>query len=204
MSPQPHQRSGFTLFEVVLAFSLMVILIGKIAVTIQSASRLTDEAVMTVRLSDQAQRTMDRIAYAVMGSELGTLFPLMSAPASSARLDYRVSLGVESGKVVWADPERIGLDGTTTRLVWSENPGAVGERQVLWTNLMRPFLEGEVPNGIDDNGNGLIDEKGLSFVSSECRVTIRITLGRETKGDRVIEETLESTVTCRNLGEPAG
>jgi hypothetical protein len=69
------------------------------------------------------------------------------------------------------------------------------------SNIVRPFLEGEIPNGIDDNGNGIIDEKGLSFVVNEGSVTIRLTIGRQVAGQAVIEETLESTVMCRNLGE---
>ena len=62
-----------------------------------------------------------------------------------------------------------------------------------------PFLAGELPNGMDDNGNGLIDEKGLSFVVDRDSVTIRLTLERVSNDGSVISKTVQSTVTCRNL-----
>ena len=71
---------------------------------------------------------------------------------------------------------------------------------MVWSNLVRPFLEGELQNGIDDNGNGLIDEKGLSFVVWKNSVTIRLTLGRQVEGGDWINETVVTTVTCRNTG----
>jgi len=193
-------QAGFTLLEITLAFTLLAILLTKIAVTVQSATRFTGETMTSSQLSDQAQRTIDRIAYAVMAAERSTLFPMSQAPAWTESLDFRVSLGVEERAVVWADPERIGLDEAPNRLLWTTNPGAEDERHVLWSNLVRPFLAGEEPNGVDDNGNGIVDEKGLSFVVKDGAVTIRLTIGREGAGDAVIEETLESTVMCRNLG----
>jgi prepilin-type N-terminal cleavage/methylation domain-containing protein len=201
VSPGRSRCAGFTLLEVVLAASLLAILLTKTALMVQSATRFTNDTMSQSQLSDQAQRTIDRIAYAIMAAERSTLFPASPAPAWSETLDYRVSLGVEERAVIWADPERIGLDTNPMRLLYTTNPGALEQRQLVLSNIVRPFLEGEIPNGIDDNGNGIIDEKGLSFVVNEGSVTIRLTIGRQVAGQAVIEETLESTVMCRNLGE---
>ena len=112
-----------------------------------------------------------------------------------------MSLGVENGVVVWKDPENIGIGEQPNQLVWRSNAGTLAERRVVWSNILRPYLEGEVLNGIDDNGNGIIDEKGISFVLFRNSVTIRLTLGRELPGGGFAEETVETVVTVRNLGE---
>ena len=88
------------------------------------------------------------------------------------------------------------------RVYWSQNPGAENERRVIWTSLVAPYLEGELPNGIDDNGNGLIDEKGLNFVVDRNAITIRLTLERVLDGGEIVSKTVDTTVTCRNLQEP--
>ena len=87
-------------------------------------------------------------------------------------------------------------------MFWSRNPETNEEVRVVWTSLVSPYLEGEIPNGMDDNGNGLIDEKGLSFVVDRNAVTIRLTLDQLVDG-RMVTKTVQTTVTCRNQVEPA-
>jgi type II secretory pathway pseudopilin PulG len=202
MSTGPYRaRAGFTLLEVVLGFSLLAILMVKIAMAVNSATRFTSESTSAVVLEDQARAALDRIAYAIMGSDRGTLIPDFEAPMYTNVLNFRVSLGVDDGGVlVWDDPERIGLGDNANQLLWRSNPDMPEERRVVWSNLVRDLLEGELPNGMDDNGNGLIDEKGLTFVIYKNIVTIRLTLEKPGAGGRRMLETVTTSVTCRNLG----
>ncbi len=63
---------------------------------------------------------------------------------------------------------------------------------------VREHLEGEIDNGADDNGNGLIDEGGLSFSLAGKTLTIRLTIqGIHPKG-QLISRTLETSLTLRN------
>jgi len=196
-------RAGFTLLEVILGLSLFAILMAKVAMAVNSANRFTSEGTSAVVLEDQARAALDRIAYAIMGSDRDTLIPDQEAPLYSNDLDFRVSLGVDDGGVVvWDDPERIGLGESENQLMWSSNPDAPEERRVVWSNLVREFLEGEVPNGADDNDNGLVDEKGLSFVIFRNSVTIRLTLEKPGPGGRRMVESVQTTVTCRNRASP--
>ena len=124
---------------------------------------------------------------------------MANSPLFSNTLEYRISLGFEEGEVVWSEPEQIGLDETDpAKLVWSESMGTETERSVVWCNHVRPFLEQELPNAIDDNDNDVIDEAGLAFVLSGDSVTIRLTLEREGPGGSTMSRTRETTVTCRN------
>jgi hypothetical protein len=60
------------------------------------------------------------------------------------------------------------------------------------------YLEGERPNGTDDNGNGLIDERGLCITVENGIYTIRLTVvGKDSRG-RQIFHTVETSVTPRN------
>ena len=99
---------------------------------------------------------------------------------------------------MWSDQERIGLADNHTQLVWSQNPGKDEELRVVWCNLVGRYLEGELANGTDDNGNELIDEQGLSFSLQGDQVSIRLTLERQGPDGSFVQKTVETTVTCRN------
>ena len=101
-------------------------------------------------------------------------------------------------EVVWSDPERISLDEPGRRVVCEEDLDTELERSTTWTNVARPFLEGELPNGVDDNGNGLVDERGLTFTLDGNSVRIRLTMERDGPGDETILKTVETVVTIRN------
>jgi len=133
----------------------------------------------------------------VMGSDRDMLVPTAeNVPFSSLR--YSFNLGLEDGVIVWSDPEQIRLSDGQDAVEWYENPGAVEERRAVWTNLVSPLLEGEIVNGIDDNGNGLVDETGLSFVLEGNTVRIRLTLRRPEVDGRTVMQTVEQVVSCRN------
>ncbi len=70
--------------------------------------------------------------------------------------------------------------------------------RVVWNGItlceVAPFLEGEIPNGMDDNGNGLIDERGLSFTFDRHSVRIRLTTQARVDGELRVQ-TVETTVT---------
>jgi hypothetical protein len=170
---------------------------GKAGMVMSSAMDLVSEETASMHYEDQARRVMDRIALAVMGSDRDTLLPQVEAMHSDS-IRYSFSLGLEGGQVVWSSPEEIHLDDSRTEIEWRENPDAAGERHVVWTKLVSPLLEGEVVNGVDDNENGLVDEDGLSFVIEGERVIIRLTLRRPEVGGRIVQQTVQSIVTCRN------
>jgi hypothetical protein len=185
------------LIELIVAIALFALVSVNVTMLVRVSSRSQAENMSASVLDDQAQRAMDQIAFAIMGASRDKLFPADEAPSDTSRLRYEVNLGVENGAVVWSDPQLIELSGDTL-LAWRERPGEDDERRVVWCNVVRPFLEGEVVNGSDDNGNGLIDERGLSFVLEGDTLTIRLTLERGGPDGSPVTRTLTSIVTCRN------
>ncbi|NOT32397.1 MAG: hypothetical protein HOP15_18280 [Planctomycetes bacterium] len=190
-------RAGWTLIEVTLAALLVTGVVTKAAFVMNTALGLAGDQTASMHYEDQARGVMDKIALAVMGSDRGTLIPEIEELHSDS-IRYTFSLGIEDGAVVWSAPEEIRLDEQRLAVEWRENPGAAEERKAVWTSLVSPLLEGEELNGVDDNGNGLIDEDGLSFVLEGERVVIRLTLRRPEVNGRLVEQTIESVVYCRN------
>lgn len=195
--PLRSDRAGWSLIELVLASALVLGVVTKAAFVMNSALGLAGDSTASMHTEDQARAVMDRIALAVMGSDRGTLVPEIEELHTNS-LRYTFSLGVEDGEIVWSDPEQIRLGVGNSSVEWVENPGAAEERKAVWTSLVSPLLQGEEVNGVDDNGNGLIDEDGLSFVLEGNRVVIRLTLRRPEVDGRIVEQTVESIVSCRN------
>lgn len=191
------ERSGFTLIEVCIALALMAILFVKLTLIVDEASKTHRRETVSMALEDRALLVLDRISYAVIGTDPDELFPDPAAPFFSDRIEYRVSLGVEDGEVVWSDPEVIGLAEDPSQLYWARNEGGPSEQIVVWCRTVAPWFANEIANGIDDNNNGLTDETGLSFVLEGNSVTIRLTLQRLTK-EGPIRHTRETVVMCRN------
>ncbi|MSR63584.1 MAG: type II secretion system protein [Planctomycetes bacterium] len=194
--PRPRQ-GGWTLIELMIALTLLACILGKALYVMQAALALAGDETASLHYEDQARRTMDRIALAVMGSDRDSLVPQIDEIHTN-NITYRFSLGLEDGEVVWSAPEAICLNDGRDAVEWCENPGAAEERKVIWTSLVSPLLEGELVNGIDDNANGLIDEDGLSFVLEGNSVRIRLTLRRPEVDGRLVMQTVESVVCCRN------
>ena len=184
-----NTRSGWTLIELCMAALLVTVVLGKAALVMRSALGLASEQTASMHYEDQARRVIDQIALAVMGSDRSTLIPQIEEIHSN-NIRYTFSLGLEDGEVVWSAPEEIRLTDARTQVEWRENPEAADERKVVWTDLVAPLLEGELVNGVDDNGNGLIDEDGLSFVLEGERVIIRLTLRRPEINGRIVDQTV--------------
>jgi prepilin-type N-terminal cleavage/methylation domain-containing protein len=195
---RPSPRRGLTLLEVLLAVSLLGILAYKGFAILESTAETTQASTSEVLVEERCQIVLERIARAVMSSSRETLAPASEAPLSTDELNFRMHLGVQDGEVVWSDPEKVALEEIENEAYWSRIPEAGAEQRVKLTSLVRPYFEGELPNGMDDNGNGLIDEKGLSFVVDRNAVHIRITLERVDGEGRLVTRSAQTTVTCRN------
>lgn len=193
------KKGGYTLVEMAIVMTLGTVVMFKGATLVRDVVRVGNQEMQDMALEDHARKMIDQISYAVMSSDRESLVPLNTvAPIPVTGLTYRLSLGLEDGNVVWSDPEWIGLGPNGTQIVWAASPGEVDEQRVVWSNRVQQLMEGEVPNGLDDNGNGLVDEQGLNFFITGNRVTVRLTLAQVDENGDITEHTIESTATCRN------
>jgi hypothetical protein len=145
---------------------------------------------------------MDRITMAIIGATAGDLMMPTDAPLSTSWLNYRESKGLNpDGSNILSPQQRIEWTNVQGgEVTWIESPGAHGEKRVVFSKNVPPFLKDEISNGVDDNANGVIDETGLSFVKSPegKSITVFLTLKRTLPSGEVMTRELHETVTVRN------
>ena len=198
MNDRKSRRGGFSMVEMLLVLSLTAVGVTKLSLVLRAASRAQANESTVIDLESQAQRVLDQIAYAVMSSDRETLIPDPESPWFSAELRFRASLGVEDGEVVWGEPEMVQLSDERRQVVYRQNYDAEDELRVVWCNIVRPYLDGELANDEDDNDNGLVDELGLSFSLVGDSVEIRLSLEKTGIDGKTVKHFVETTVTCRN------
>jgi prepilin-type N-terminal cleavage/methylation domain-containing protein len=194
--------AGFSLIEILIAVSLLGLIVFKAVTVARTSNEYVSQESSSLVLEDRARLVLDRLALVIMSCDRQTLEPILN-PGHSSEVNYQLRLGIENGDVLWGPPERITLGGAgNSQILWFESPALPGERRAVWSSDVLALLEGEEVNGVDDNGNGLIDEEGLCFAVRGNRVTIRISLGRTSADGANTTKTVETTVTVRNNPVP--
>ncbi|HEX5137081.1 MAG TPA: prepilin-type N-terminal cleavage/methylation domain-containing protein [Planctomycetota bacterium] len=205
------RRSGFTLIELAVAAGVLSLAIVSTADLVSTTGDTLARGASMATLDAKANALLARIERELVQAGRDTLLP--ASPAGDASLSYRQAFGYEDGFVQWGSPLRIefrpdeaqdGLDNDADRfvdegrIVLVRNAGTAAETEVPWEGGIRSYLEGEVPNGLDDNGNGLVDERGLCFALDGESIVIRLSVeGRDSKG-RVLVRTVTTAVRPRN------
>ncbi|MEW6071984.1 MAG: type II secretion system protein [Planctomycetota bacterium] len=193
-----RDRRGFTLLELIFAIGLLTFVVIKLTIVLSEAREVHSRETAAMTLEDRAREILDRVSYALIGADAGTLDPAASFPFFAHGLEYKISLGIEDGETVWSDVEYIGLAEGSPELRWGRHMGEPDEEIVVWCRNVAELIEDELANGADDNGNEMADETGLTFTMVGDTVTILLTL--ETAGDAGGNPqcTVETKVTCRN------
>lgn len=198
MSAHGHGRRGFTLIELMLTISLVGLVMVNVWMVLRESSDAYSARTVDYDAEVQAQRALDRICEALIGSNRDSLMIALENPLFESRLDFEINIGFEDGQPVFGEPQRIELEQADDSIVWTQLAGEDEERRAVWTRHVRDLLEGEVLNGEDDNGNGLIDERGLNFSVDGKMIVVRLTIERPGPKGGLVTKTLESRVTCRN------
>lgn len=201
-----QRRAGFTLLELAVALVLFALVVGNVFTILGSTTNALGDRNVSFDADVQARRTLDRIAMAVLGSNAESIYATAESPGFEPSMNYVEFLGMADlegdggSEPVYSPQMRIGLTGAASDEVsWSENPGEENEKRVVWLKGIAQFAQGEIAaNGIDDNGNGLIDETGLAFVKDGRSVRILLSMRRPDGKGGFIDRELETTVTCRN------
>jgi len=208
-------RRGFTLVEVVLSAAMLGIMLLAVGLTTLSTDKAFKAGAAQDQAISKAQRVIGRIVDELSMGGSGGLTPVPLAPLGSSTLSFRTPTGWSGGSVSWNGQRRIefqyrdddpndGLDNDGNgfvddgRIVLTRNVGLADEDSVVLLNNVAEYLDGELPNGSDDNGNGLTDERGLSFVLAGDRLTIRVTVVGRNAAGRGVVRTVTTAVMVRN------
>jgi prepilin-type N-terminal cleavage/methylation domain-containing protein len=125
------RRKGFTLIEIAVTLAILGVVFGSIVQVNRATMNTYNQTSAVALVQTQVRRVLDRITVELENGGLGTLQP-DPVINSSDNVIFQVSTGVDSntGAIVFGSPSRLSL-------------------------IPEP---GETMNGVDDNGNGLVDE----------------------------------------------
>ena len=197
MNRRNTRKGGFTMVEISIALVLLGLVLANVFMVLYGTTRSYGQKNAVFETEAQVRRTLDRTALALIGANRSTVYTVLPAPFSTSEIHFETNLGVQGGALAWSQPQTIALElGDRNKIVWSET--STENRRVVWSEWARNYLAGEILNGVDDNGNGLIDEKGLSFDLDGNSIVIRVSLEKEDRDGKPITRTMEARVTCRN------
>ena len=135
---------GFTLIEMLVAIGLFGLVIGALTRMSDSSQRAYTHGTVSAHLESQIARTMGQVSEELRRAGAGSIaFP--AAPGVPAEVAFLQALDFENGQVTWSDGCRLLLE----------------------------YELGEVGDGIDNNGNELVDEGRLVLVTDEGEPTER-------------------------------
>jgi type II secretory pathway pseudopilin PulG len=215
LATRTRPRAGYTLLEIALAAALLAVIAGS-AVTV--SLRGEDACVETskqVLVDTLARRTLDRVAAELTGAGSGMLVPNPTSQFGTDSLSFRTPADFAGGAIVWGPRTRIafayetgefddGADNNGNGLVdegvvtWTIDAGLATEHTLILCHGVRELGWREPQNGIDDDGDGLVDERGFSVRRSGDVLRLGLTLERLDAERHPIVRSLETTVQPRN------
>jgi hypothetical protein len=131
MKPKHHLRAGFSLVELAVCASILFLVITGVAMVSSASDRAYRTGATTAQLEEQATASVDRIVAELSIAGIDTFTVLPPAGKAVSDLQYEKAVGLDDGDVIWTEPRRLRLE----------------------------LESGEVDDGLDNNHNGLIDER---------------------------------------------
>jgi hypothetical protein len=208
--------AGHTLIEIVVGTALFMVLMGSIALISSTGTRLFKTSITQQDVESQARRALNRVQRALLSSDQGALAALPASPLWDERIifDQPEEISTRTGVIDWTstliefryDNGEVddGVDNDGDGLI---DEGVVvlvkdwngpDEKTVTLCHGVSEYLENEILDGDDDNGNQLIDERGLSFARVDQNLVIRLSLERVDDEGRLFVRTFETSVWLRN------
>ncbi|MCW8131034.1 MAG: prepilin-type N-terminal cleavage/methylation domain-containing protein [Planctomycetota bacterium] len=217
-APRIRRRAAaraMTLLEAMVATVILAVLLGGVFSFLVSARDHFESVTIESDLRDRSRIVMDFICTELRQASAATV-EINDSPTtlSGSKIAFKKAIGFAGGAL------QVGPANAFT-WVLSPDAGVPGEEETIEEGYIRysdgigdrdlndncsALLEGEVEDGIDNNGNGAADEKGLYFQRKTDATNkivpeaiVRLTLIKRDRYRRVIYETSsEAAITFRN------
>jgi hypothetical protein len=138
----PSHRStsgGMTLVEVVLGLTLFATFASSVFLAVDLSSSSYRTETVAARLDSQARKVLDGLSERLRETDFETITPApLAAPASADTIDFQRARGFAGGVTQWGPTERLAFEYET----------------------------GEADDGLDNDGDGLIDEGRLVWLEN--------------------------------------
>lgn len=210
-----RRTSGFSLIELVITATLVGLVLSSAGLLTLRSYEAYRSTSASAGLETRSRRALTRVANELVGTSLGVLVPDPAGDFGTQSQSYAKPVAFAGGAIVF---------GPTQRLEWQMEPGELddgadqdgdglvdegvlvlvrdadgeSETSTVLAHGLAEYLEGETPDGDDDNGNLLIDERGFSVSRVDEVLTVRLTLQSRQPDGRVASRTLETSIQLRN------
>jgi len=142
-----NRRAGFTLLEMMIAVTVLGLVVAGVVTATRAGTGTFKQNMAHGDVETKGRRVIAKLTRELTSANLTN--PAALAPELGASsIDYQVPTDFAGGAMTW---------GPTMRLI-------------------REMEDGELDNGIDDNGNGLIDEGQLVSITDPFGVNKRVVL----------------------------
>jgi hypothetical protein len=125
-----RRQAGHSLVEVTIAATILALVLISVTTLATASDRAADTGTAAALLGDRSADAMERLFVELRTAELESLTPDPLPDLAVDELTYRTAIGFEDNEVIWSTDRRLGFE----------------------------YAAGEEDNGLDDNGNGLVDE----------------------------------------------
>ncbi len=142
-------RAGFTITEVALGIALLAVFMGATGIAALRSADAFSAARRVDELQSETARVMTRVTGELVGTGTGVLAPDPDTDWGTGVFGFRYPIGFNAGAVTWGNLQTIGFE----------------------------YAAGEIDDGADNNGDGLVDEGQIVLVrdvglASQRRVVI--------------------------------
>jgi hypothetical protein len=199
-----------------ITMTLITVVVGAVVTIGVSGANAFRTGAVRNEIETNARRCLDRLSRELLAARRGSINALPETPAWDNELLYDRFDGVSAadGTMSW-DPNRIafeyeagevddGLDNDGDglidegQIVMTRGWGTADPSQVTLCRYVREFAEREEVNGVDDNGNTLVDERGFCLERDGDYLTIRLSVERFDADGRLMTSSLETSIWIRD------
>lgn len=204
------------MLELLFMMSLLSMIVGALFALGNTGTRLFNSGMSRASIEARAAQTLERLERDLESARAESFEALPESPLwqESIVFDQVASIRAYDGRITWSS-SRVelryeagelddGIDNDGDELideceaVLVQDENGPEERTIVLAHEVRELLEGELPNGADDNANGLVDERGLCIERTGDDLALRLTLEARDREGRLVTRTLETSVYPRN------
>jgi len=140
---QHRKKRGLTLLEVTIASSLLAMVAGAIVMFVEAGSRTYRATASSAEMNALALAALDEVSERLRTTSPGRLSPPPldpppDPPVHTSQIDFERAIGFTAGEVQWGEPERLAFR----------------------------YSPSDPDDGIDNDGNGLVDEGELVWLAN--------------------------------------
>jgi hypothetical protein len=134
--------------EMTVVVLLCALLLGSITMALERASSIFEHGTAAGDVNARAARALFRVSQELIGARRSTLAPAPALPFGTDTLEFETAVDTAGSVITWGPRRQIALQ----------------------------LAAGELDNGVDDDGDGLIDERSIVRVDNPGLPGVRRTV----------------------------